>query len=244
MSSPRKRFQGADAPPVTTVPNETAAQLPEPVSDAKPPEMPKVESSPADEAGKAALKQRLAEMENAERFTREAVSQHPQYATEPQEPQQPPAMPARVEKWLADHPQYLDPNDSVAQAEIHLATVKCMRDGKTWDAPDFIDTIERHLGLAPATATNGQTRDMRVESRPSPPAPAPQVAPPRQRMSVNVSAPPTREVPSYSTGRAPSHRAPLNADELYIAQQSGQTPEQYQEQKEKLRRLKESGAIQ
>jgi hypothetical protein len=154
-------------------------------------------------------------------------------------------MPARVEKWLADHPQYLDPNDHVAQAEIHLATVKCMRDGKTWDAPDFIDTIERHLGVK-QPATNGRAQDMRIESRPSPPAPTPtpRAAPPQQRMAVNVSAPPTREVPSYSTGRAPSHRAPLTADELYIAQQSGQTPEQYQDQKEKLRRMKESGAIQ
>jgi hypothetical protein len=242
MSSPRKRFQGADAPPVTTVPNETAAQLPPVAADAKPPESPVAEPSPAEQADKNAIKQRLQEMERAERLTREAVSQHPQLATEPpQEPQ----MPARVEKWLADHPQYLDPNDSVAQAEIHLATVKCMRDGKTWDAPDFIDTIERHLGFAPAPATNGRAQDMRIESKPSPPAPAPQVAPPRrQTMSAPVSAPPTREVPSYSTGRAPSHRAPLSADELYIAQQSGQTPEQYQEQKERLRKLKESGAIQ
>jgi hypothetical protein len=243
MASLRKRFQNrvesADAPPVQTAPT-AAAQLPDPVPDApKPPEL-KTES-PADVAASAALRDRLKEMENAEQLVRQAAQQHPQYAAEPpQEPQQPPAMPARVEKWLADHPQYLDPNDSVAQAEIHLATVKCMRDGKTWDAPDFIDTIERHLGFAPAT--NGRTQDMRVESRPSPPAP--QVAPPRQRMAVPVSAPPTRESPSMATGRAPSHRAPLNADELYIAQQSGQTPEQYQEQKERLRKLKESGAIQ
>jgi hypothetical protein len=215
--------------------------LPEPVADAKPPEQLKTES-PADIAATTALRDRLKEMENAERLTREAVSQHPQLATEPpQEPQ----MPARVEKWLADHPQYLDPNDHVAQAEIHLATVKCMRDGKTWDAPDFIDTVERHLGFAPAPATNGQTRDMRIESRPSPPAPAPQVAPPRrQTMSVPVSAPPTRENVSMSTGRPQGGPVRLTAEEIEMARASGISPEEYAQQKKKLERMKQAGVIQ
>jgi hypothetical protein len=242
MSSPRKRFQGADAPPVTTVPNETAAQLP-PIADApKPPEQPTTEPSPADAAARSALKARLAEMENAERLTREAVSQHPQYAAEPQEPQQQSAMPARVEKWLAEHPQYLDPNDSVAQAEIHLATVKCMRDGKTWDAPDFIDTIERHLGFAPAPATNG--RDMRIESRPSSPAPtpAPRAAPPRQTHAV--SAPPSRDPPSMTTGRPQGGPVRLTAAEFEMAAMSGISPQEYAEQKKKLERMKQAGEIQ
>jgi len=47
-----------------------------------------------------------------------------------------------------------------------------------------------------------------------------------------------------TTGRAHSHRAPLTRDELEIAASSGQTPEEYAAQKERLRRLKESGAIQ
>jgi len=47
-----------------------------------------------------------------------------------------------------------------------------------------------------------------------------------------------------TTGRAHSHRAPLTADELQIAASSGQTPEQYQQQKERLQRLKQAGAIQ
>jgi hypothetical protein len=240
MSSPRKRFQGADAPPVTTVPNETAAKLPDPVADARPPEQLKTES-PADEAGKAALKQRLAEMERAEAITRQAI-QEPQYAPEPQESQPPPAMPARVEKWLAEHPQYLDPNDSVAQAEIHLATVKCMRDGKTWDAPDFIDTIERHLGFAPAT--NGRTQDMRIESRPSPPAstPAPRAAPPRQ--SHAVSAPPSRDPPSFATGRPQGGPVRLTAEEIEMARASGISPQEYAEQKKKMERMKQAGVIQ
>jgi hypothetical protein len=67
MASLRKKL----TEPVTTTPNETAAQLPPVAADAKPPpELPEVKSSPADEAGKAALKQRLAEMERAEAITR------------------------------------------------------------------------------------------------------------------------------------------------------------------------------
>src|SRR5262249_44765082 len=92
-------------------------------------------------------------------------------------------------------------------------------------------------------ATNG-----RAESRPSPAPSAPRnVEPPRQpaaRMSAPVSAPPTREVPSMSSGRSPRYRAPLTADELHIAQQCGQRQEQYQAQKEKMLRMKAAGEIQ
>jgi hypothetical protein len=90
MASLRRKYQGVeskDAPPVTTTPQETAAKLPEPVADAKPPE-PAVESSPAEEAGKLALKQRLAEMQQAENLQRAAIQQHA-LAAEPPEPQDP-----------------------------------------------------------------------------------------------------------------------------------------------------------
>jgi len=250
MASVRRKYQSQlaakDESPVTTTPQETAAKLPEPAVDAKPPE-PITTESPADVAAKNSLRDRLREMEQAEGFAREAVQQQRQ---QPQQQQQPPAMPAAVEKWLIEHPEYTDPNDHVAQAEIYTATLKCSRDGKDWDQPDFIPTLERHLGIAPAT--NGQ-----VESKPTvqrvndaeqrhsaPPPPAPRASTPPPRQSVPMSAPPTRDVPSMTTGRAHSHRAPLTADELQIAASSGQTPEQYQQQKERLQRLKQAGAIQ
>jgi hypothetical protein len=229
--------EGRNAPPVSVPPTE-AAKLPEPVADSKPPE-PMVESSAADEAGKAALKQRLQEMERAEQLTRQAP-QHPQHATEPQQ-QQPPAMPAHVEKWLAEHPCYMDPNDQVAQAEIYTATLKCSRDGKSWDQPDFIPTLERHLGIAPRT--NGQT-----QHRPAPPVSAPSA--PRsepvrqqQRSAAPVSAPPTRDVPSMSTGRAASRPTQLTADQLEMARASGITAEEYQRQLEKMNRMKAAGEL-
>src|SRR5262245_58085448 len=248
MASVRRKYQSQlaakDESPVASTP-QVAAEPPPVAADATPP--PPIETkSPAEEAGKAALRQRLQEMERAEEINREDVHQQQQ----PQQQQQPPAMPAAVEKWLIEHPEYTDPNDHVAQAEIYTATLKCSRDGKDWDQPDFIPTLERHLGIAPAG--NG-----RVESKPTvqrvndaeqrhsaPPPPAPRASTPPPRQSVPMSAPPTRDVPSMTTGRAHSHRAPLTADELQIAASSGQTPEQYQQQKERLQRLKQAGAIQ
>jgi hypothetical protein len=244
MASLKKRFRGkgADAPPVSTPPEVTAAELPPVAADTKPPEMPKVESSPADEAGKAALKQRLAEMERAEAITREAVQQLPQFATEPppqpQEPtfeQQIAHLPERIQRWCRSDPRFLTDPEKISQVQ-YCHWVARREIGEEFTDP-YYDRMEFMLGL-------------KQEARPSgngsaAPAPAPRASPPpRQRMSVPVSAPPTRESPSMATGRAPSHRAPLTADELYIAQQSGQTPEQYQIQKDRLRKLKEDGAIQ
>src|SRR5262249_1427119 len=245
MASPRKKYQlqlesRQDDAPVASTPVQTAE--PPPAVEAKPPpEMPEATEAPAEKAGREALRNRLAEMERAETLTRQA-QQPPQRADEP--PQQPPqpAMPAHVQKWVTEHPQYCDPNDHVAQAEIYTATLKCNRDGKSWDQPDFIPTLERHLGIA----GNGQAQHRPVERPPAAPAPAPRRVeqPVRQHAGPPVSAQPTRESPSMATGRPQSFRAPLTKDELLIAQQCGQTPEQYQMQKEKMLRMKAAGQIQ
>src|SRR5262245_57097727 len=203
MASYRKKYtshvaspERDDGSPVLSPPEVSGTKLPDPVADApKPPEPIEPRSqSPADVAASTALKARLAEMERAEGLQRQ--QQQPQHAGEPQQP----AMPAHVGKWLAEHPQYMDPNDQIAQAEINLATMKCVRDGLTWNDDDFLPSIERHLGLAPPT--NGQS-----QHRP-PPAPAAPVRQ-QQRSTVPMSAPPTREAPSMSTGRPASRRAPL-----------------------------------
>jgi hypothetical protein len=240
MASLRRKYQleTKDGPPVTTASSQ-GARLPEPAADApKPAEL--EPQSPADAAASSAIKDRLAEMERAEQFAKQPPPPQ-QRAAEP--PQQQPEMPAPVAKFLAENPQYTDPNDAIAQAEIYTATLKCNRDGKTWDQSDFIPTLERHLGLRPAT--NGH-----VESRPTPQpnyAPARSPAPSRQQvrpMAAPVSAPPTREAPSMATGRAPTHRAPLTRDELEIAAASGMTAEQYQQQKERMLRMKAAGEMQ
>jgi hypothetical protein len=186
-------------------------------------------------------KQRLAEMERAENLQREVAQQHPQFATEPQEPQAPSAeqiiassgLPENAKDWLRAHPEYV--SDPVKNAQMQRMHYVAEHQAGSEFTERYFDRMEILLGL-------------RQE-----PTPAPVVAPtaPRnsapvrkQQYAAPVSAPPTREPPSMATGKSRNFRAPLNADELYIAQQSGQTPEQYQQEKEKLRRLKESGAIQ
>jgi hypothetical protein len=253
MASFRRKYQGVenkDAPPVTTMPNETAASPPPAVADApKPPEPPVAEPSPADEAAKEkiALQLRLQEMERAEAITREAVS-HPQFA-EPQEPQQPTTeeiiaasgLPERAKAWLRQYPEYVsDPIKNAQMQKMHnLAEYQA---GSEF-TERYFDRMEILLGLrqeAPPSG-NGQVHDRSVTNSV---AASDRVPPRRAPAGPPVSAPPTREPPSMATGKSRNFRAPLNADELYIAQQSGQTPEQYQQEKEKLRRLKESGAIQ
>src|SRR5262249_40430341 len=140
MASLRKKYQPPfespskdDGPPVLPPP-VTGAKMPEPVADATPPE-PIEAKSAADRAADESLRKRLAEMDRAEALQREQ-QQQPQHA-EPQAPPQQPEMPAHVQKWLEEHPQYTDPSDQIAQAEISLATMKCTRDGLTWNDDDF-----------------------------------------------------------------------------------------------------------
>src|SRR5262245_117551 len=122
-------------------------------------------------------------MERAAAITQEFANQRQRYAVEQQQrQQQAPQMPEHVAKWLAEHPQYVDPTDAVAQAELNLATQKCVRDGLTWDDSNFIGSLERHLGLRSNghAAGNGQ-----VETAPAQPSrnPAPAVARPQPQYS-------------------------------------------------------------
>jgi hypothetical protein len=235
---------------VTTMPNETAAQPPPAVDAPKPPEQPAAEPSPADKAAQeniqSELKKRLHEMENAERLTREAVQQHPQLAAEPQAPQQPTTeeiiaasgLPERAKAWLREYPEYVsDPIQNARLQKLHAVAEH--QAGGQW-TPEYFERMEVLLGLK-------QEQPRQVQERPvtnAAPATGNGAPPRRQPMAVPVSAPPTREVPSFATGKSRSFRQPLTADELHIAQACGQTAEQYQEQKEKMQRLKAAGAIQ
>jgi len=81
-----------------------------------------------------------------------------------------------------------------------------------------------------------------------PPKPAPP-APPPQYNGPHVSAPPTREVPSMSTGRSTPPRVTLNRDEQEIALASKRDPsmsdaqalEEYARQKIRFEALKRAG---
>src|SRR5262249_20315890 len=126
MASVRKKYQSQlatkDESPVASTPVQ-AAELPPVAADAKPPEPINTEA-PAEgpQRDAIALQLSLREMETAEALQRDAVQQQQRLAAEPpKQQQQPPAMPAAVEKWLIEHPEYTDPNDHVAQAEIYTA---------------------------------------------------------------------------------------------------------------------------
>jgi len=241
MASLRRKYQlDADAP-VTSPP----AAEPAPAVEPKPVE-PMVESCPAEEAGKNRLREELLKMERAQQIAK----QPPQRAAEPEAPQQPQEptfedyivhLPPRVQRWYRAHPEFLTDPERAAQIQYchHVARREV---GEEMTEPYF-DRMEVMLGLRQHTQPNGNGR---TESAPAPAPTRPMtVDRPTVRPSAPpVSAPPTREVPSYSTGRSPRHRAPLTRDELEIAAASGQTPEQYQQQKEKMLRMKQAGELQ
>jgi hypothetical protein len=244
MALRNKRYveEGRNAPPVSVPPTE-AAKLPEPAVDAKPPE-PMAESTPADEAGRAALKQRLKEMENAELLTRAAVShpQPPPQLQEPQEPQQPTLeqaiahLPERVQRWYKAHPEFLTNPEKAAQIQ-YMHHVAAREVGEQFTDP-YYDRMEQMLGL-------------RARPQPSNGNGAPTLAPrnaeplsrPQQRNAVPMSAPPHRDPPLMSTGRAASRPTQLTADQLEMARASGITAEEYQRQLEKMNRMKAAGEL-
>jgi len=247
MASLRKRYQTSveskDGPPVTTMPNETAAELPPAVADApKPPEPPAAEPSPADEAAKTALRQRLAEMERAENLQREIAQQSPQFATEPQEQQMPTAeqiiessgLPENAKDWLRRYPEYVsDPIKNAQMQKMHNVA-EYQAGGEFTER--YFDRMEILLGLrqeAPPS-TNGS----------APIAPRSSTPVRKQQYAVPVSAPPTRESSSMATGRAPSRRAPLTQAERDIARSCGISDEEYQNQRERRDNLKAAGMLQ
>jgi hypothetical protein len=246
MALRNKRYveEGRNAPPVSTPPTE-AAKLPDPAPDPKPPE-PMAESTPADEAGKAALKQRLQEMENAEQFTREAQHAQQRLASEPaaqrQEPQDPleaflAKVPEATRNWLRAHPEYMnDPRKNAALQHFHWIAKDETGEEFT---PRYIERIEHHLGMRrPQPSSNGNAAPTPVQRQS-----ASVSAPARDRMAAPVSAPPTRDVPSMSTGRSQSGPVRLTADQIEIARGLGISELEYAQQLQKMERMKRAGEL-
>jgi hypothetical protein len=217
--------------------------LPEPVADTQQPEPIEKTESAADAAAKSALRQRLAEMERAEQFTRQSPQQAQQpLANEPPQ-QQPQSIPPNVQEWVNAHPDYF--KDPVKAAELQLAAAKCARAGLNWDHADFVPTVERYLGLASAGNGHAQERPAEIERPPAAPVQRPAPVQRRQQYSgPPVSAPPTREAPSMATGRPVSARRPLTPEQREAARFSGVSEQKYQEQLEQMERLKAAGVLQ
>jgi hypothetical protein len=248
MAPLRKRYQARvessdkDGPPVAAMPQESAARPPESVDALEPVEQPTAaESDPVAQAEKSALRQRLAEMERAATTQQAMTQRQQQFATEPQRPQQAiPEVPGPVRAWLAEHPEYL--SDVVGQAELQLATLRAVRDGKKWGDDDFLAALEGHLGLAPAHSRqqNGHT-----ETSTPPAVPASRNRTPvQQQHTAPVSAPPTRAAISMSTGRPTNEPVRLTAAQVEIARSLGITEEEYAAQQRRMVAMKRAGVIQ
>jgi len=237
MASFRKKpsaIEQTDAP-VAPAPQAIAAELP-PVSETPSDEPLQIETlSAVDKAGQDALRARLREMENAQALRQQAAQPPPppppQHANEP--PQYAaPEVPAAVQRWVDAHSEYF--SDPIAQAELNVATLKCARAGVTWNDDNYIPSLERHLR---GQATNGhaEPRSERIlhENSIPPPTPSRPAALPPQRQSVMFSAPPTREPPSFSTGRPAATDMRPTASDHEGAQIAGITVEEYLRQKKK-----------
>src|SRR5262245_3922538 len=242
----RDRFE-KDAAPTASTPVQ-AAQLPDPVADPKLVE-PVAESSPAEDAGKNAIRERLQEMEAAEANARQAAApQQPHYAHDPQPDPIEAAlagMPERVQRWCREHPEFLTDPEKAAQAQYCHHVVKRETGQEFTDL--YFERMERML-FGPAQS-NGNASQQPIQ----PPIPRQQSAPVRQQYrGPAVSAPPTREVPSFSSGRMPSTRVPLTRAEVEIALTSKQHPDEsdedairrYAQLKRKVEEMKRNGDLQ
>jgi hypothetical protein len=244
MASLRKRPQGAESPdksPVMTAPAEAAKLPPVAETEATPIEI--EQPDPVAAAEKQALKQRLAEVENAEALTRAALSQPPPRAAEPPQPtleQAIAALPERVQGWYRAHPEFATDPERAAQVQ-YLHHVARREVGEEF-TPRYYDRMEAMLNIAPNG--NGQGGPVQIERPPTPPRN--EAPPPRQRAysGPTVSAPPTREAPSMRTGHPITRRAPLTPAQREIARESGISEEEYSRQLEKMERLKREGVNQ
>jgi hypothetical protein len=258
MSSLRKKYRpesfDKDAPVATT---PVVAELPAPAElKAEPTEKPE-NKSPVEEAAKSALRDRLREMENAEGIAREALSQQQRMATEeqlitepiaiePEQEQQPltveqiiegSGLPERAKRWLRQHTDYvLDPEKNAHIQGLHYAAAH--QAGGDAYSDLYFEKMESLLGLRQAPNGNGtrQPTQPRAVQR--------QAALVRQQGAVPVRAPPHRDVPSFSTNRPPSHRAPLTEAQREIARASGITDQEYSRQLEIMERMKAAGQLQ
>jgi hypothetical protein len=213
-----KRHREQEAEPHGPAVDAAPVAPAEPPADAKPAEQPKEH----DPVSAAALKARLAEMERAEQLaTRQQPPQRVQYEP-PLEPQaEPPTVeqiisraqiPEQAKAWLRMHPVYVsDPEKNARMREVHNVA---QAHGEF--TPEYFDRMEVLLGLKQETRpTNGNGA-----------SPTPRPAPPQRPTSIAYSAPPTREAPSMSSGRAPSSQMRLTAEEVEIALATKLSPEE------------------
>jgi len=253
MASLRKRYSpenGKDGP-TAAMPQESAAQPP-PVADDKdvPTEPMRIEEpGPVKEAERKAigdeLKRRLSEVENAEKLVRQQQAQ-PREA-EPQ-PQQPitaeqiiagSGLPERAKNWLRQHPEFIldaAKNNTI----IALHDVAKRQSGEEW-TDRYFERMEDLLGLTPRPEQVRPAANQPIQPRYVEAAPARTPVPQQARPAAPVSAPPTRDAPSMTTGRSPSEPLRLTAEEQQLARTLGLSDSQYMEGKKRMMAEKAAG---
>jgi len=238
MASLRKKYQGIvdhSAEPVTTSPVE-AAKLPPVTETPKPAEEIKTEPSPVEEAAQNAIKQRVAEAERAQELSRTASTPQQQFANErpQQQPQMDPAaqfeqmvsnLPERMRDWYRVDPQFLEERAAQVQYAHHVVRREL---GEEFTDP-YYEKMDHVLGLG------------RQPPQPEPqPLPERKVSAPARQNGPPVSAPPSRDSHSMTTGR-PVGDTRLTAEQLELARTLGLTPEQYRQGVERMNREKAGG---
>ncbi len=199
-----------------------------PVDDSPPPEdiSADTQSEPVEQAALASIKQRLAELENAESIAQQP--QRPQYAADPQEQLSPleqvlATVPEGARGWLRAHPEYLgDPEKNAQIRHAHLVAAR--ETGDQEFGPHYYERLEHHLGLRPQRQPQQQPRA---------------VSRPVQQRQTSVSAPPTRDSISISTGRPTGGRVQLSGEEREFAAMLGLSETDYAAEKQRMLRTQQ-----
>lgn len=196
------------------------------------------EAAAIDRMNDARWKLNTAEQQKARlEYERERVK--PQQAQQPQQVQSVDTiitnsgLPDRAKNWLRAHPDYItDANKNATMQKMH--NVAEYQTGQTFtDA--YFERMEVLLGFKPETQQQ------------------PAASPQPQHSAAPVSAPPTRDAPSMSTGRAPTPtKVTLSPEErevaASIAQSRGMTQQEaereYARQKLRMIQEKQAGNIQ
>jgi hypothetical protein len=250
-----------DEPPIASIPAAAVAESPPPAASDVPKEnipspdsndkmpsndgaanaSPMLESDPVREAEQNAIKARLREMETAEHLQHEAASQRQQRSAIEELQRQPgtaeqiiqsSGLPESAKAWLRQHPEYV--TDPVKNAHVQKMHVVAEYQAGEAFSPAYYARMDALLGFKRENGNGAQ--------QPSAPTAPRNVAPARRPMAAPVLAPPTREVPSMTTGRAP-RPTQLTAAQREAARFSGISEEEYARQEEKRRRMQEAGQL-
>ena len=268
MASFRKRYQDdlaqtpthKNAPAVASTPVQAAE--PPPAAEPQKPLEEIQKPSAADEAAANAIQARIAEMDRAESLAQQQAANHPRLAAEPPqqgrhgvatELQQPQtieqaiaSLPKRAQGWYKSHPEYFTDPEGAARMQYAHWVVK--RETGEEFTEKYFDRMESLLGFQqpPAQTKTAPTVNGHapVSAPTAPPRDAAPVRQQPQRPGPSVSAPPTRSTPSMTTGRPPTSRPALTNEELMLAASLKISPEEYAQQKDKMKRLQAAGVIQ